>query len=101
MHLRYLTGAGPGPLQLLTGENETLLVRRDTLLILDLCLHIIDRVAGFDIQRDRFASKRLYEDLHASSEAQHKVQCRFLLDVVIRKCAAILQLLASENETPM
>lgn len=38
-------------------------------------------------------------DLHASTQTENQVESRLLLDVVIRKSAAVLQLLASENET--
>ena len=34
----------------------------------------------------------------ASSQTQHQVKRGFLLDVVVGKCAAVLQLLASEDE---
>merc|ERR1711918_89976 len=37
--------------------------------------------------------------LASSEERKHQVKSRLLLDVVIRKSAAILELLASENET--
>src|SRR5690242_7788190 len=42
----------------------------------------------------------LDEDLHAraTAQAQHQVQGRLLLDVVIRQSAAILQLLAGEDQ---
>ena len=40
-------------LQLLTREDKTLLVRRNTLLVLDLGLHIVDRVRRLDLERDR------------------------------------------------
>lgn len=36
----------PLSLQLLAGKDEALLVRRDAFLILNLCLHIVDGVAG-------------------------------------------------------
>ena len=42
-------------LQLLARENEALLVRRDTLLVLDLLLNIVNAVAGLNIERDRLA----------------------------------------------
>ena len=51
-------------LQLLTREDKTLLVRRNTLLVLDLGLHIVDRVRRLDLERDRLASQGLDEDLH-------------------------------------
>ena len=40
---------GPAVLQLLAGEDEPLLVRRDALLVLDLGLYVLDRVRGLDL----------------------------------------------------
>merc|ERR1719222_1625854 len=75
--------------KLLTSKDKALLVRRNALLVLNLRLHVIDCVAGFDVQRDRLASQGLHEDLHATTEAKHEVQCRLLLDVIVRKSAPI------------
>lgn len=51
-------------LQLLTGEDKTLLVRWDTFLVLDLRLDIIDGVRWLNVQRDRLTREGLYENLH-------------------------------------
>jgi len=51
-------------LKLLTSEDQTLLIRRDTFLVLNLLLDILDRIGRFDIERDRFAREGLDEDLH-------------------------------------
>ena len=73
--------------ELLAGEDEALLVGRDTsatirivishrdticsldsdspLLVLNLSLHIVDRVGGLDLEGDGLAGKGLHEDLHA------------------------------------
>lgn len=48
-------------LQLLPGKDQTLLVRRDALLVLDLGLDIVDGVGGFDLERDGFAREGFYE----------------------------------------
>ena len=40
-------------LELLSGEDQALLVRGDTLLVLDLGLDIVDRVRGFNLEGDR------------------------------------------------
>lgn len=48
-------------LQLLAGEDQTLLVRRDTFLILDFGLDIIDGIGGFDFEGDGFTREGLYE----------------------------------------
>ena len=85
-------------LELLAGEDQALLVRRDALLVLDLLLHVVDRVGRLDVERDRLARQGLDEDLHAAAEAQHEVERRLLLDVVVREGAAVLELLAGEDE---
>jgi len=89
---------GATVLQLLTGEDEALLVRWDALLILDLGLHSFNRVRALDLERDRLARQRLHEDLHSSTEAEHQVEGGLLLDVVVLKGAAVLELLACEDE---
>ena len=89
----------PTVLQLLPSEDETLLVRRDTLLVLNLRLYVVDRVRRLDLERDRLAGQRLDEDLHTSTKTKDEVQRRLLLDVIIREGTAILQLLPSEDET--
>jgi hypothetical protein len=69
-----------------------------TLLVLDLLLHVLDGVAGLHLERDRLAREGLDEDLHAAAQAQHQVQRRLLLDVVVGQRAAVLQLLAGEDQ---
>ena len=96
--LDVVVGKRPSVLQLLASEDQALLVRRDAFLVLDLSLHIIDGVAGLNIQRNRLARQGLHEDLHATSQAQHQVKCGFLLDVVVGKRPSVLQLLASEDQ---
>ncbi len=51
-------------LQLLAGEDQALLVRRDTLLVLDLGLDVLDRVAVLDVESHRSAGQCSHEDLH-------------------------------------
>src|SRR3954462_8301547 len=87
---------------------------------LDLLLDVLDGVRGLDIQGNGLAlhrhtttndgpentkslaySEGLDEDLHAAAttQTQHQVQGGLLLDVVVSQSAAILQLLASEDQT--
>jgi hypothetical protein len=40
------------------------LVRRNSLLVLDLRLHVLDRVRALNLEGDRLARQRLDEDLH-------------------------------------
>merc|ERR1719456_1153913 len=71
---------------------------RDALLVLNLGLDVVNRVRRLNLKSDRLASKGLDEDLHATTKAEHKVERRLLLDVVIRKGAAVLELLAGEDQ---
>jgi hypothetical protein len=46
---------------LLSSEDQTLLVRGDSLLVLDLGLDIVDRIGGLDLEGDSLARKGLDE----------------------------------------
>jgi len=86
-------------LQLLAGKDEPLLVRGNPFLVLDLGLHVLDRVAGFDLQGDGLAGEGLHEDLHSSTEPEDEVEGALLLDVVVRKGSSVLQLFPSEDQS--
>ena len=86
-------------LELLTGEDQALLVWGNALLVLDLGLHVLNGVGGLDVQSDGLAGQRLDEDLHTTTEAEHEMEGRLLLDVVVTQGAAILELLAREDES--
>jgi hypothetical protein len=90
---------GAAILELLAREDQALLVGRDALLVLDLRLDVVNRVRGLDLERNRLAGKRLDEDLHATTQAEDEMQGGLLLDVVVRKSAAVLELLAGKDET--
>ena len=62
--LDVVVGEGSAVLELLAGKDESLLVRRDALLILDLGLDVIDGVRGLNIKSDGLARKSLHENLH-------------------------------------
>ena len=51
-------------LELLSGEDETLLVRGDPLFVLNLLLHVLDRIRWLDIQCNGLPRKGLYKNLH-------------------------------------
>ena len=86
-------------LELLARKDQALLIRRDALLILNLLLHILDAVARLNIYRDRLTRECLHENLHAAAtETQDQMECRLLLNIVVRKGLAILELLAREDQ---
>ena len=97
--LNVVIRKGTPVFKLLAGENESLLIGRDPFLVLDFRFDVVDRVRGFDFEGNGFASERLDEDLHASSETEDKVQGRLLLDIVIGEGTAVFKLLAGEDET--
>ena len=55
---------GSAVLKLLTGEDESLLIWWDTLLVLDLSLDVLNGVSWLDIEGDGLSCKGLDEDLH-------------------------------------
>ena len=96
--LDVVIGEGAAIFKLLSGENETLLVRRDTLLILNLGLDVVDRVRGLDLESDGLSGQGLDEDLHTTTETEDEVESGFLLDVVVGEGTAVLKLLSGEDQ---
>merc|ERR1719334_3121977 len=86
-------------LQLFTCKDKTLLIRWNTFLVLDLGFDIGDSIRGFHIECNGLPCQSLHKNLHTSSQSKNQVESRFLLDVVIRKSAAILQLFACKDKT--
>jgi len=72
--LDVVIGESTAILQLLAGEDKTLLVRRDSLLILDLRLNVVDGIAGLDLKSDGLAGEGLHEDLHDDSGDSERVE---------------------------
>jgi hypothetical protein len=96
--LDVVVAESPAVLELLAGEDEPLLIRRNALLVLDLGLDVLNGVAGLNVEGDGLACKGLDEDLHTSPEPEHKVEGGLLLDVVVAESPAVLELLAGEDE---
>ncbi len=55
---------GSAVFQLFSGENQSLLVRRNSFLVLDFGFHVFDRVAGLHVEGNGFSSKSFHENLH-------------------------------------
>merc|ERR1712182_68790 len=85
--------------KLFPSKDETLLIGRNTFLVLYLGFHVIDRVARLDVQGDGFAGQSLHEDLHATTEAQDKMQSGLFLDIIIRQRTTVFKLFPSKDET--
>jgi len=83
--------------ELVSGKDETLLVRGIALLVLGFELDIVDRVGGLDRKGDGLAGEGLDEDLHTAAETEDKVQGRLLLDIVVGEGAAVFKLFAGNR----
>jgi hypothetical protein len=55
----------PALLQLLPSKNESLLLGRDALLVLNFALDHVDRIARLDFKCDGFPGQVLHKHLHA------------------------------------
>ena len=97
--LNVVVGQGTAIFELLAGEDETLLIRWDTLLILNLRLDIVDGVGRFNLKSDCLSGQSLNENLHATTETENKVKSGLLLDVIVRKSASILELLSGKDQS--
>ena len=97
--LNVVIGEGSAILKLFASENQPLLIWRNSLLVLDFGLNILNSVWGLYFQSDGFSGQSFDENLHPTSETQDQMQRGLLLDVVIRQSTAILELLAGEDQT--
>merc|ERR1712142_394382 len=59
--------------QLLSSKNQTLLVWRNSFLILDLGFNIVDGVTGLNLEGDGFTSQCFHKDLHIGTFALHLI----------------------------
>ena len=67
--LDVVVGQSAAVLQLLASENQPLLVRGDSFLILDLLFDGSNHVRRLDIEGDGLARQGLEENLHAASNS--------------------------------
>ena len=86
-------------LELLASKDEALLIGRDTLLVLNLRLDVVDGVGRLHLEGDRLAGQGLHEDLHAAAEAKDEMEGALLLNVIVGEGTSVLELLAREDET--
>merc|ERR1712045_626663 len=85
--------------QLFSSKDQSLLIWRDTFLVLDLCLDILNGITRLHLQGDGLTSQSLDKDLHTSSQSQDKMKGRLLLDVVVRQSSSIFQLFSSKDQS--
>merc|ERR1711974_1447 len=97
--LDVVVGESSSVLQLLSSEDQSLLIWRNSLLVLDLSLDVLNAIGWFDLESDGLAGKSLDEDLHSSSESENQMKSRLLLDVVVGEGSSVFQLLAGEDQS--
>ncbi|KAL4563096.1 hypothetical protein LXL04_027129 [Taraxacum kok-saghyz] len=96
--LNVVVGKGTAVFELLSGEDQPLLVWRDAFLVLDLGFHIVDGVGAFDFKGDCLTGESFDEDLHTSPETEDEMEGGLLLNVVVGKGTAVLELLSGEDQ---
>jgi len=97
--LDVVVAEGSAVLELLSGEDQSLLVGWDALLVLDLGLDVLNGVGWLDFEGDGLSGKGLNEDLHTTTESEHEMESGFLLDVIVRESSSVFELLSSEDES--
>merc|ERR1711868_54311 len=90
---------GSSIFQLLSSEDQSLLIWGNSFLVLDLGLDVLNGIRWFNLQGDSLASQGLDEDLHTSSQSENKMESTFLLNVVIGEGSSIFQLLSSKDQS--
>ena len=97
--LNVIVGESSSIFKLLSSEDETLLIWRNTFFVLDLSFDILNSISRLNFKSDGFTSESLDEDLHTTSKSENQVEGRFLLNVIVRESSAIFKLLSSEDKT--
>ncbi len=65
LFLNVIIGQSTSIFKLLSGKNQSLLIWGNSLLILDLGLHILNGVGGLHLERDGLAREGLNKNLHS------------------------------------
>ena len=75
--LDIVVGEGTAIFKLFAGEDETLLIRWNSFLILDLSFDVVDCVRWFNIKGDCFTRKGLYKNLHDLKKYENYAETPF------------------------
>jgi len=82
--LDVVVGKSSSVFKLFSSEDESLLIGRDSFLILDLGLDILNGVWWLNVKSDGLSSQSFDEDLHTSSQSEDQVKSGFFLNIVVR-----------------
>jgi len=85
--------------KLLSSKNESLLIWRNTFLVLDLGFDILNSICWFNIESDGFTSESLDKDLHTTSKSEYEMESGLFLDVVVTEGSSIFKLLSGEDKS--
>ena len=99
LFLNVITTQSAAVFEILAHIDEALVIWGDLFYVLDLRFDILNWVRGLNIESNGLTGEGLNEDLHTSAKSEDQVKSWLFLNVVIRKGAAIFELLASEDET--
>merc|ERR1712001_536674 len=72
--LDVIVGQSSAIFQLFSSKNQTLLIWRNSFLVLDLCLDIFNGIRGFNFKSNCFSSQSFNKYLHSSSETKYKMK---------------------------
>merc|ERR1712110_360236 len=97
--LDVVVGKGSSILELLFSEDKSLLIGRNSFLVLDLGLDVLDGVGWLNIKGDGLSGEGLNEDLHTTSQSENEMESGLLLDIVVGEGSSILELLTGEDKS--
>ena len=97
--LDVVIGESSAVFELLTSEDKSLLIWRNTFFVLDLGFDVLNGVSWLNIKGNGLTSEGLDEDLHTTSESKNKMESGLFLDVVVREGSTILKLFTGEDES--
>jgi len=72
--LNVVVGKSAAIFKLLSSEDKSLLIRRNSFFVLDLGLDVIDGVRSLNIESNGLACQSFDEDLHTTSESENEVK---------------------------
>ena len=81
--LDVVVGEGTTLLEQFASEDQALLVRKNSFLVLNLGLHVLDGVGGFDVKGNGLSREGLHENLHSTTETEAEMVSGLFLNVVV------------------
>ena len=94
--LDVVVAEGAAIFELLPGEYQALLVRRNALLVLNLGLYVVNRVTRLNVEGDRLSGEGFDKDLHLCF-----FRCDFFFHVVSKACTIFSKGWMQSNRSSM